>query len=156
VGRFVARSRTCNVITGCTPWKTARHPPHTNLVNFEDRLNTFTDAQLFVSVEDNKVKLTVRAPYARGNSKYCWVKHTYEPGTRELSYDEIRTGYLDANGGYGCKTYGLEKHNSGNTLKVPFKGTVSNSCITLFSEVYKYPSQTGEMEIQLSWSAKIA
>merc|ERR1711916_382384 len=108
-----------------------------------------TTPQLILDVVNEGPRLYLKAPYvrARPDRQCSAAKPVYVPGDKTLSFPDVKVGYLDSSGGFGCRSHGFST-DGGNTMKNPISGKITNTCAALFSEVYKFDTANGYTETQ--------
>jgi len=143
-GAYVQRTRDCSKLTGCKPWALTSSPRNSNLDWRTKRPVTMTQPDLVLEVISNQANLYLRAPYVSSNTDVCKSnKLVYTPGSPDVGAGFVAAlGYLDSNGGYGCRGNGFTT-TGGNTLDTPVKGKITNSCAAFFSDVMTYDTPSG-------------
>ena len=117
--------------------------------------NKRNSPDVYFRVTNNRLQVDLRAPYLNRPSSWCHTAVNVEIGSNGniVFPDGIQTAYVDASGGYSCKGYGLAKEDGGNTMRMAMSGSISDSCLVLFSEVVSYKRPSGHYEVQLAYYA---
>ncbi len=151
-GSYVQRTRDCSKISGCKPWAMTWSPRNSNIDWQTKTPVTQTQPDLVLEVISNQANLYLRAPYVRSQTSMCSSnKLVYEPGTPDVSGGFVANlGYLDSNGGYGCRGNGFST-SGGNTQPTSVKGKITDSCAAFFSDVMTYDTASGYGETQWSF-----
>ena len=163
-GTLISRERRCSGVSGCLPWKTASIPKESNMIHWSGTREEHNSPDVYFKVVDDRLQVDLRAPYLNGSNSWCQTSINVGSDGKVVFPNGIEMGFLDASGEYGCKSYALKKKSSGTTrfmsssetaMQMAMTGTISGSCLVLFSEIVSYKRPSGRYEVQLAYYASI-